>query len=362
MVDAKIVKPIGNLDVPFKQKPDGTLYTFDPAISPASGTSTAVGTPTTLIDNTRTEATNHWNGQLLLITSGVNIGQIREIVTWNLPAFTFTVAPAFEVAVAAGITYQVIANLAADIETAAIQTNLGAIADVEAEAGSALARLLWIKEGIRRGAGTILPAGTSLYDQVLTRAAPGAAMALTAAERLTVQALILTDVTPFAGANIALIKTQTDKIPRILCSMDFWSAEVVQFILTGAAQANFALNANVVIAGLPAGVTLVRVVVMFMCRNIENTNALANGLQGAQNIQVNFAAGAYLSAIALLNNQFAMATTTVQQGAVLVGNVDVKATVTGNGTCAFQIDSARALQNNLTFNDYQLGVRVYFTI
>lgn len=99
-----------------------------PSMYVIKGTTTAVGTNVTLIDNLRAEATNHWNGQLLLITSGINAGQVREIVTWNLPAFTFTVAPAFEAPVIAAVTYKVLSNLAADIDITAIAASVAVAA------------------------------------------------------------------------------------------------------------------------------------------------------------------------------------------------------------------------------------------
>jgi len=153
------------------------------------------------------------------------------------------------------------------------------------------------------------------------------------------------------------------KRPVNLSSMDFWSDIVEELQLTGTLQSNLALTgADVVIAGIPAGATLVRVVVMFMCRAIENTNATANKLYGAQNIEVNFEAGAFVDAINLADNLFGVAGSTREMGTVIVGDNDVKATVTGNGTCTFRIDSAKADLNYLNFNDYQVGVRVYFTV
>lgn len=149
---------------------------------------------------------------------------------------------------------------------------------------------------------------------------------------------------------------------RSLCSMDFWGVLTEELQLTSALQANLALGGNVVIAGLPDGLTLVRVVVMFMCRSIENTNAAANKLQNAQNIEVAFGGAGWLDAVALADDLFAVALSTREMGTVIVGAVDVKATVTGNGTCTFRIDAARADQNNLNFNDYQVGVRVYFMV
>ena len=52
--------------------------------------------------------------------------------------------------------------------------------------------------------------GARIDATITSRAAPGAAMALTPAERLIVQALVLSDATPFAGANIATILARVD--------------------------------------------------------------------------------------------------------------------------------------------------------
>jgi repressor of nif and glnA expression len=102
---------------------------------------------------------------------------------------------------------------------------------------------------------------------------------------------------------------------------------------------------------------------MFMCRAIENTHAtIANKLQDAQNIEVNFAGGAFVDAINFADDLFGVAIATREMGTVVIGDNNVNATVTGNGTCTFRIDAARADQNNLNFNDFQCGVRVYFTV
>ena len=157
-------------------------------------------------------------------------------------------------------------------------------------------------------------------------------------------------------------QTLSAMLGHIVSSMDFWGAIIEELQLTSALQANLALGGNVVIAGIPAGATITRVVVMFLCRAIENTNAAANKLQDAQNIEVNFDGGAFIDAINWADDLFAVALSTREMGTVMIGDNDVKATVTGNGTCTFRIDAARADQNNLQFNDYQCGVRVYFTV
>ena len=154
----------------------------------------------------------------------------------------------------------------------------------------------------------------------------------------------------------------TSQISRIISSMDFWSDTIEELQLTAALQANLALaGADVVIAGIPAGATITRVEVMFMCRAIENTNPAANKLNGVQHFEVNFDGGAFVDAINWADDLFAVALSTREMPPLTMGNIDVSATVLGNGTCTFRIDAARADQNNLNFNDYQMGVRCYFT-
>jgi ABC-type transporter Mla subunit MlaD len=518
MVDSKIVKVIGNLDVPIKQKADGTLYTFDPAVSPAEGTTTANGLATTVIDTTRTEPNDHWNNMALLITSGAQNGQVREITDWDLGTGTFTVAPAFGGAVLAGVTYKVLTNLPADIDVAAIEaklddatTGLAALKDlidavegklddpvtglanlkvlvdaVEGKLDDATTGLAALKtlidavegklddpaiglanlkvlidalEGKLDDAGHGLAALKTLIDAVegklddpahglanlktlidalegkLDDASHGLAALKTlidavegklddpatglanlktliddleaklddaghglAALKTLIDAIegklddatfglsALKDLIDAvegkldarldatvssraleAGGNVAAILTDTSdmqpRVPRILCSMDFWGDIIEELQLTSALQANLALaGADVEIAGLPAGITLVRAVVMFMCRAIENTNQAANKLQGAQNIEVNFEGGGFVDAINWADDLFAVALSTREMGTVMIGDNDVKATVTGDGTCTFRIDAARADQDNLNFNDFQIGIRVYFTV
>lgn len=61
----------------------------------------------------------------------------------------------------------------------------------------------------------------ALSAAIATRAAPGDAMALTAGERTTVQGLVLSDATPFAGADVGAILTDTAAMqPTIATNLD----------------------------------------------------------------------------------------------------------------------------------------------
>jgi hypothetical protein len=102
---------------------------------------------------------------------------------------------------------------------------------------------------------------------------------------------------------------------------------------------------------------------MFKFRMVENTNAGANKLNGAQEIQVrDDTPSAWIDAINLVDDQFSLAATTREGGDVLIGAIDVAATVDGNDTYNFQWDEAVADLDGINFNDVQVGIRIWFSI
>lgn len=142
---------------------------------------------------------------------------------------------------------------------------------------------------------------------------------------------------------------------------DYWSVSQEEVAVTAVAG-DLALP-NVVVAGIPAGATVVRVVAMFKSRVIENTNAAVNKLNGAQEIQVrDDTPGAWADAINFVDDQFGLAASTREGGDVIVGAIDLVATVDGNDTYNFQWASAVADQANLQFNDVQVGLRVWYRV
>jgi hypothetical protein len=79
--------------------------------STVSDTSSAIGTTTTLIDSSRTEANDdHWRGQWILFTSGTaaNINQVRLITGFNATTDTLTFTPALNAATASGDGYEIL--------------------------------------------------------------------------------------------------------------------------------------------------------------------------------------------------------------------------------------------------------------
>lgn len=74
-----------------------------------SGTTTATGTTTTLVDatNLTQTVTDYWVGLMVYITSGSCAGQIATISGFNTSTDTLTVRPPFTAAIASGVTYSI---------------------------------------------------------------------------------------------------------------------------------------------------------------------------------------------------------------------------------------------------------------
>lgn len=143
-------------------------------------------------------------------------------------------------------------------------------------------------------------------------------------------------------------------------TMDFWS-DADDVIDLPAVAADTALP-SVVVSGVPSYAKLERVVAMLKVRAVENTNAGgANAIKGAQNIQVRKAAGSWVAAINLANNQWTVAASTRESGDVLIGDNDVKTTVDGDGTYNFQFASALVDLASLRLNDVLVGLRFFFS-
>ncbi|MBA7569073.1 hypothetical protein ES708_10810 [subsurface metagenome] len=158
--------------------------------------------------------------------------------------------------------------------------------------------------------------------------------------------------------DVARIEAKIDTLEtRVLCSMDFWSLPQEEVALTGAAG-DKALP-SVTVEDLPDGATIVRAIAMFKFRMVENhTYAGVNSLDGAQAIQV----ATSVDAINFVDAQFTLAQDTREGGDVVIGVIDIAATVNANGAYAFHWDLAKALQTGINFNDVQMGIRIWYSV
>jgi len=161
-----------------------------------------------------------------------------------------------------------------------------------------------------------------------------------------------------------------DKIERILAGVsrvearglflvDYWSVSQLTVVLPAGA-ANQALP-DVVVGDLPTGITIVKATALIKFRSLTNTGA-ANKLSGVQHIQVQKGgAGGYADAISLIDDMLTIAAAAVDApGDVIMGDHNIVAKVTANDTYNFQWTNALADVANLTLNDVQTGLRIWY--
>lgn len=153
--------------------------------------------------------------------------------------------------------------------------------------------------------------------------------------------------------------------PTARAFMDFWSDNDDIVDIT-----NAALNPvlpSVVVAGLPVGAKIIRVVAMIKIAVIKDSSGADNKINNAAMIVAvdsDIAYGSTVTGINIPNSSWAVdvSENTERGGDVLVGDNDIKAEVTGDGTYYFRFENAQAVGANLKLLDLAVGLRVYFRI
>jgi len=152
-----------------------------------------------------------------------------------------------------------------------------------------------------------------------------------------------------------------------LLSMDFWSEPQEEMQIGGTAST--VSLPSVTVDSLPDGATELRAIAMLKFRMVENTNAAANSLNGgtvpetSQVIQVrDDTPGDWNDAINFVDEQFALEGETREGGDVCIGSIDIAGTVIGNDVYEFQWLLGRADLDFISFNDIQVGIRVWYSV
>lgn len=289
-----------------------------------------------------------WAAYVFWDTAGVDAPPQREqqnVATYDSATGTFSTAP-FTAAVAAGDIILILHPRIASILTL--------IADMNRPGADALTNDL-VRDVVGNKADTAQQ--TAVATASLMRYLKGLITALGNPTGDT-----LTSITAKLGDTASSFNT---RFGRQLFTMDFWSATQALVSLTDtAAPGTDTALPDVVVAGLPAGATIVRATVFMKFRILENSNAAANKLQGAQNIQVQKGgAGGYSTGIALVDDLFGIAAGPLREaGDVLMGNTDLAAKITGNDTYNVQWTAALVDQANLNFYDVQTGIRIWYSV
>ena len=270
----------------------------------------------TLVDAERLEANNYWDGLTLLMLTGNNAGLSRPIVEWML-GVGIEVRPAFPNAIAAGDIYVILSNYHEIVPTADTTDDYQP------------------RDVIGRKTDTALQAVAA--DASLMRYIKG------------------------------LITGQI----RQLYSMDFWSAGLEEVQIGDAGAGATVALPNIVVADLPAGAIIVRAIVMFKFRMIENTFAGVNKLNGAtvagtsQVIQIRSDAPlAYVDAINFVDDFFTLGDTDREGGDVIIGTIDVSGATGVDEEDDYNLQwlLGRADFDFINFNDVQVGLRIWYSV
>ena len=196
-------------------------------------------------------------------------------------------------------------------------------------------------------------------------------------------AAILADTGTTLPATLATIQAKTDNLPsdpadqsdletilaRKYPFMDFWAHPAADKVTITSSAADIAFP-SIVVAGLPSGLTLVRVVFILSIANLKDTSAADNYINAAsKSIRIMLTGGTWGTndIIALtLDNQALYTTADRERGGPVLIGPDIKATVTGNGTWDVQSDEdARndaivAKGDNLELFDVAVGLRFFY--
>lgn len=204
---------------------------------------------------------------------------------------------------------------------------------------------------------------------------------------------ILNDATRFAGADIALIKAYVDTVEDLLndatyglAALDIdlntlltrvpaevtqrakslfkvvekFFADSVRITVTGTAISQ-AIKTGFSISFIPAGVTIDYVHIYVFCQVLENTNASANKVNGAQNIQIKKSVGGtWTNCVSVLDDALRVPATTRDMGRLLGVPVDCKSEVTGNGTYDLQWTSAQMDLSSMYLDDVFFIIEIGF--
>ena len=162
----------------------------------------------------------------------------------------------------------------------------------------------------------------------------------------------------------------SDDLARKFSFIDFWSApEDIITITDGAADLTFP---DVVVAGLPTGLTAERVVLILTARAIFDTSGADNYINAAaKTLRIKVSTGAWgaddIVAITFAQNSLYTVASSKESGPVIIGVANLSAVVNANGTYNVRSDQTNradaivALGANLVLYDVQTGIRVYYS-
>jgi len=165
-------------------------------------------------------------------------------------------------------------------------------------------------------------------------------------------------LTRLSGSSSQASSTTTSRIYSGY--IECWSEPLEEIQLTDEAD-NKAFR-DIVVSGIPANSTIIRVNLTFRVRIVSDSSQMHNALDGDQNIQVRkHGTGTWTDAINLKDDMFTTPGGWRDNGMELTGDEDIKSEVDGNGTYNVRWENAICDNDNLEFNDVEVGLMIWFT-
>ncbi len=172
-----------------------------------------------------------------------------------------------------------------------------------------------------------------------------------------------------AQVSALLLAIQT-ALGRKSSLVDFWSAPTDK--ITIPAAAGDITFPNVVVAGLPAGLTLKKVVLILTVRALNNLDAADNYIDAAnKTLRIKVSTGTWgvndIVAITFPINSLYCKGGQKEPGPVFIGSADLSSVVTADGTYNVmsnqtqRADAISALADSLELYDVQVGLRVFYS-
>ena len=160
-------------------------------------------------------------------------------------------------------------------------------------------------------------------------------------------------------------------LARKFSIMDFWSAPADKIVVQNVPVVDIPFP-DIVVAGLPAGLTVQRVVLIMTGRALNDTSGADNFINAAnKRLRIKTAAGVWgvndIVAITFALNSLYVKAGAKEAGPVIIGSANLSALVTGNATYNVRSDQTTrgdaivAQGNNLELYDVQVGLRVFYS-
>ena len=177
-------------------------------------------------------------------------------------------------------------------------------------------------------------------------------------------------------ASLGLIKTQTDKIPKLLPFKDQWCGPPIASLAITDTAANKDFSNVVFPTGfLPAGAIVQAIYLMVKWRKQVDSSAAPNAINGASKTIRVMKNGATwgtndIVGMTFADNQLATGASTTEGGDMIVGDVDVKGEVDDVDNETYNVRSEQTNRTDalvvdgdaLTLHDVYTGFRVYYTL